>query len=188
MRNKGYAWLFPLDEVGKCFHLGAASFKTDPRMLMEELISHYGLKKETPECSCRCPLYLSDPVTTDVLRGNIVAVGGAAGCIHPITGEGIYPSIESAKLLADAINNDSPLEDYEVSMRELLKKYEASYRIIYRMMLLPVWGWLSGIGKSFKYIENFEPTPSFSTTFRLFLKFASTYLSTPMPDHFEKQV
>jgi flavin-dependent dehydrogenase len=185
-RHSGYAWLFPLDEKGKLFHLGAASIKTDPTRLMEELISYYGFEKEAPKCSCRCPLYVSHPETTDILHGNVVAVGGAAGCVHPITGEGIYPSIESARRLADTINNGYPLENYVASMRDLLKKYEGSYRIIYRMMVSPVWAWLSGIGKTFNYIENFEPRPGFGATFRLFLNFASTYLSNPTPKNLEK--
>ena len=123
-RYTGYAWLFPLDEEGQLFHCGAACFSVHPKRLIGEMLIFYGLKKNEVQCSCGNDLYLADPRTIDLVRKNFVAVGGAAGCVDPITGEGILPAMQTAKLLAETLNNNHSLQDYNASVRMMLKKYD----------------------------------------------------------------
>jgi len=181
-RYTGYAWLFPLDEEGQLFHCGAASFSVPPKRLIGEMLIYYGLKKMEVQCSCGNDLHLADPRTIDLVRENFVAIGGAAGCVDPITGEGILPAIETAKLLAEKLNNNHSLQDYAEAVRILLKKYDKSYIFFYRMLGFPAWGWLSGLRYNVtKAIENFEPSPRFGTTIKLFLTSGAIYFKPPNP-------
>lgn len=181
-RYTGYAWLFPLDNEGQLFHCGAASFSVPPKRLIGEMLIYYGLEKKEVQCSCGNNLYLADPRTIDLAKENYVAIGGAAGCIDPITGEGILPAMETAKLLADKINNDHNILEYAASVRMMLKKYDKSYFFFYRMLDFPAWGWLSGLRYNVtKAIENFEPVPRFGTNIKLFLTSVAIYFKPPNP-------
>jgi hypothetical protein len=181
-RYTGYAWLFPLDEEGQLFHCGAASFSVHPKRLIGEMLIFYGLEKKKVQCNCGNDLYLADLRTIDLVRKNFVAVGGAAGCVDPITGEGILPAMETAKLLAETLNNNHSLQDYAASVRMMLKKYDKSYVFFYRMLNSPAWGWLSGLRYNVtKAIENFEPNPRFGTSIKLFLTSGAIYFKPPNP-------
>lgn len=177
-RYIGYAWLFPLDEEGLRYHCGAAGIGIEPRSLVNLMLSYYDLQKEEVECNCNAPLYLADPRNVDLVRGNVVAVGGAAGCIHPITGEGILPSMETAKILSRTLNERAPLKDYAVSVRKLLGKYRDSYNTLYKMQVSPVWGWTTGLRKDiFKSIEHFDPRPRPMSKIRIIVNILAVYFS-----------
>ena len=102
-RFRGYAWLFPARE-GK-FHLGAASPDTSPENLMHLLVEFYDLALK-PICRCGDTLYVVDPhigLRFDLSKGKVISVGEAAGAVHPISGEGIIPSLISAEKLYRAL-------------------------------------------------------------------------------------
>ena len=179
-RYAGYAWLFPLDEEGQLFHCGAGCFEAPPERIIKEMLIYYGLEKKDVKCSCGVNLYLADPRAVDLVRENLVAVGGAAGCVNPITGEGILPAMETASLLAKTLKNGSALEEYAASVRKMLEKYDKPYTFFYRMLTSPAWGWLSGLRyNTTKTIENFEPAPRFGTSTKLLLTSGAIYLKPP---------
>jgi len=181
-RYASYAWLFPLDEEGQLFHCGAACFGVGPKRLIGEMLIYYGLEKKEVQCNCGNDLCLADPRTIDLVRENLVAIGGAAGCVNPITGEGILPAMETANLLAKTLKNGHTLEDYAASVRMMLEKYDKSYAFFYRMLSSPAWGWLSGLRHNLtKTIENFEPAPRFGTAIKLFLASGAIYFKPPHP-------
>jgi flavin-dependent dehydrogenase len=178
-KYSGYAWLFPLDNEGQLFHHGAACKGTEPRRLMNELLVYYGFEKLGSICNCVGPLHLTDPKKTHIIKNNIVDIGGAAGCVHPITGEGILTSMQSAWLLAKVLKNDESLTLYEQSVKDLLARYQSSYQIFRLMLISPPIAWITGIFDMFKSIENFEPKISFWSALRLIYRILWNLLSPP---------
>jgi flavin-dependent dehydrogenase len=175
----GYAWLFPLDDEGQLFHHGAACKGTEPKRLMDELLAYYGFKKNGSLCSCEGPLYLADPGKTEIVESNVVAIGGAAGCVHPITGEGILTSMQSARLLAEALNNNESLIEYEEKVKGLLAGYESSYKVFRLMLRSPPVAWTTGIFDMFKSLENYEPDLSFGSVLMLLYRIIWNLFSPP---------
>jgi len=181
-RYAGYAWLFPLDEEGQLFHCGAGCSGVPPERLIQEALIYYGLEKKDVKCGCEVDLYLADPRTVDLVKENLVAVGGAAGCVNPITGEGILSAMETANLLAKTLKDGRSLEEYAASARTVLERYNKPYAFLYRMLDSPVWGWLSGLRYNVtKTIENFDPAPRFGTTTKLLLTSGRIFLKPPKP-------
>ena len=179
-RYAGYAWLFPLDEDGQLFHCGAGCIGVPPGRIIKEMLIYYGLEKGAVKCSCEVEICLADPRTVNLVKENLVAVGGAAGCVNPITGEGILPSMETASLLAKTLKEGCSLEEYAASVRKMLKKYDKPYTFFYRMLTSPAWGWLSGLRyNTTKTIENFEPTPHFGTSTKLLITSGRIFLKPP---------
>jgi flavin-dependent dehydrogenase len=175
----GYAWLFPLDDEGRLFHHGAACKGTEPKRLMDELLSYYGFKKNGFLCNCEGPLYLADPMETEIVESSVVAVGGAAGCVHPVTGEGILTSMQSAWLLAETFKNNDPLTEYEQKVRELLAGYRSSYRVFRLMLQSPPIAWTTGIFDMFRSIENYEPDISLRSALLLLYRIIWNLFSPP---------
>jgi flavin-dependent dehydrogenase len=175
----GYAWLFPLDNEGQLFHHGAACKGKDPKRLMDELLAYYRFEKLGLICSCDGPLHLTDPKKADLVKNNVVSIGGAAGCVHPITGEGILASMQSAWLLAKVLKNDDSLTQYEESVKDLLAGYGSSYRVFRLMLLSPPIAWTTGIFDMFQSLENFEPKLSFWSALRLIYRILLNLLSPP---------
>ena len=175
----GYAWLFPLDDEGRLFHLGAACKSIEPKRLMEELLAYYGFKKNRLLCRCDGPLYLADPKKLEIVESNVVAIGGAAGCVHPVTGEGILTSMQSAWLLAEALENNDSLTEYEQALRDLLHGYGSSYKVFRLMLHWPPVAWTTGIFDMFKSIENYEPNISFGSVLMLLYRMMWNLFSPP---------
>lgn len=95
--GKGYYWEFPL---GKMWHIGAGS--TDPNLIDQYL----GNRKRILVTGRRIRLV---PLFKESVNENVIAVGEAAGCVSPITGEGIIPSIKSAECLFGAISRSDDI-------------------------------------------------------------------------------
>lgn len=128
----GYAWAFPLGE-GK-WHVGAMHVR---RRVLSKLLTEVlrALRSELIKFNCNCPssyAILSTPSKACLIKGNTVAVGGSALCVNPITGEGIAPSMVSAKILSEAIVHNS-VKDYPSELvRALAKKmhFDEAYQIL----------------------------------------------------------
>ena len=90
--GRGYYWEFPL---GNRWHIGAGS--SDPKLIDQYL----GNRKRILVTGRRIRLR---PLFQESVAGNMIAVGEAAGCVSPITGEGIMPSLRSAECLFKAIS------------------------------------------------------------------------------------
>jgi flavin-dependent dehydrogenase len=146
---------------------------------MGELLAYYGFEKLGSICSCDGPLHLIDPKKADLVKNNIVSIGGAVGCVHPITGEGILTSMQSAWLLAKVLKNDDSLSQYEQSVKKPSPEYESSYRVFRLMLFSPPIAWMTGIFDMFQSLENFEPNLSFWSALRLIYRILRNLLSPP---------
>lgn len=121
----GYAWIGPLDEDGKIFHVGACSlFGSIAAMsLTKEMLAGYKLKISKVYCGCHKKLDFGSNLPVLGNSGRVVSVGEAAGCVHPLTGEGILPSIKSAEFLAESLEENGFPMNYLFKLEEIIKEY-----------------------------------------------------------------
>lgn len=151
-RHVGYAWIFPLDKEGKRFHFGAGSFDVKPDFLMKNMLKCYEIEKGKIYCSCRQPLIAGEHVK--IVDKNYVAIGGAAGAVHPITGGGIIPSLETAEALCVRLAIGQGEDEwaqpvyewaYPMKVEEILKGYDEAFRITNLMLNHTTLGWLRAL-------------------------------------------
>jgi len=124
----GYGWIFPLDEEGKLFHVGAGTLDgtVESVGLVLETLKRYKLRIVGKAiCACWRPLYIGRNMP--IVKDNIVSIGEAAGCVHPLTGEGILPSIQSAEFLAESLKQNDSLYTYVSKLQEFLAGYEEAF-------------------------------------------------------------
>jgi len=122
----GYAWAFPLG--GPMVHIGCCSYTRDPA---DELRMSMFLKGVEGMTLCGCtgsvrlmaPLYMQPFFSPD---GKVWGVGEAIGCVSPLLGEGIAPSMRSALLLAH--HWDEPAGYVEAVLREF-SPFERLHRV-----------------------------------------------------------
>jgi len=132
LRRVGYGWGFPLDEEGRVFHVGAGTLYSyaESAALANEMLRRYGLGIEKVYCGCSRPLRTGRFPTVlgneTFPKGTVVSLGEAAGCVYPLGGEGIIPSIESAEFLAESLE-DRSLDRYLLKLGELLENYQDTY-------------------------------------------------------------
>jgi flavin-dependent dehydrogenase len=108
----GYSWIIPLE--GNQAHVGIGSATYDTKTMQETV---EGLTRGAKTiCSCRGYIR-GTGLILPLVQGNIWAVGEAGGIIEPISGAGIVPAIESAKLLLEHWHDP---KGYEAA---LTKKY-----------------------------------------------------------------
>lgn len=191
-RQIGYAWIFPLDRESKRFHFGAGSLDVKPDTLMEKMLKFYEIEKGKIYCSCRQPLIAGEHVK--IVDDNYAAVGGAAGCVHPITGGGIIPSLETAYALYVrlAVEKDTmhgkwaqlrhPVYEwgYPMKVREILKGYDEAFRITNLMLDHTTWGWLKALGHIKRHSQaNTKPEFSLKNTTQMI--FNTLKLLHPQP-------
>ncbi len=120
----GYSWLFPLENM--TVHIGSSFVKdADANInnamgageieMMKELA---GIADQRPICTCRSEIRMLSPKRCEpIIHGKIVGIGEAVGTVSPLCGAGIIPSIQSARLLADNIDNK------ELYAQKLIKKF-----------------------------------------------------------------
>jgi len=92
----GYSWIFPLE--GNCAHVGIGSTTYDTEQ-MKKVVEELAQGGKTL-CSCRGYIR-GTGLILPLVRGNVWAVGEAGGIVEPLSGAGIVPAIESAKLLVE---------------------------------------------------------------------------------------
>src|SRR4030043_786404 len=92
--HAGYSWVIPLE--GNCAHVGIGSTTYDTER-MKKVVEELAQGGKTI-CSCRGYIR-GTGLILPLVRGNVWAVGEAGGIVEPISGAGIIPVIESAKLL-----------------------------------------------------------------------------------------
>lgn len=111
----GYTWVFPLGK-GR-YHVGACT--VGPADL-EGLVEH-ALRRLTGQvhlahhCACRSAVRVSSPycatpfyaasVAENGTPRLVIGVGESIGTVGPFTGEGILPSMECARLLAESLDD-----------------------------------------------------------------------------------
>ena len=97
----GYGWVFP---KGDHVNVGIGGWESEGPTLRErlaELCAQHGLSASdlTDVRGYRLPLRRP---TSRVVNGRAVLVGDAAGLVDPLTGDGIYEALLSAKLASEA--------------------------------------------------------------------------------------
>jgi flavin-dependent dehydrogenase len=116
----GYSWLIPLNN-GEA-HLGSLS----PRGIDESQREIGKLQEEidvgSTLCACQGQIWVSGPIRP-FKRGNIWGLGESIGLVEPLTGIGITPAMDSARLMIE--NWDDALR-YE---REILSRYYYMVRL-----------------------------------------------------------
>lgn len=159
-RYMGYAWVFPLDDEGKKFHVGAGCIGVSPLRLINEMNSFYGFKVKLPECGCARGIRIVNPESITLYEDKVVSVGEAAGAVHPLTGEGTLPSMDTCDMLLNALKNsdvsDNPMpyelnslfSSYAIDWWVYMKKYkyDKAYEIVKFGMKHPRLAWIRGVG------------------------------------------
>lgn len=130
----GYIWSFPLGKLG--YHYGCGDLKVD----LKELMFEDGLPKGK-KCECGQtyisvgPPDLWKPFMMKTSRYGIWGVGEAIGCVSPISGEGIIPSLESAHIFCDMfVHGKLTPGAYEKAICEANKWMWPEYKTIASLM------------------------------------------------------
>lgn len=123
----GYSWIFPL---GNSYHVGAGSIYGTMQAiaLVKEMLNAHNFTIKRTFCGCQKPLYFGQNLP--VALNDIVCVGEAVGCVHPLTGEGILPSIRSVELLAESLDKPSFPLNYAFKVQNIIQKYEEAYEAL----------------------------------------------------------
>ena len=101
----GYAWVFP---KGDHVNVGVGGWRSEGPRLREHLrraCAGYGLPYDRLESvrGFRLPMRRAGD---SPVRGRVLLVGDAAGLVDPLSGDGIYEALLSARLAAEAILAD----------------------------------------------------------------------------------
>jgi geranylgeranyl reductase family protein len=131
----GYMWVFPRADhfsVGICGRMqGTNSARL--RRILDDSLPEFGLSLDGASFYA----HIIPSLTVSALRSSFsgagwAMIGDAAGFVDAITGEGIYYSLRSAELLADALRQNAP-EKYPLFVCEdLLPELEHASRIAVR--------------------------------------------------------
>ena len=131
---KGYLWYFPLD--GGRGYIGALDMTKDYSGIDEFFHQHPEAKiiKKIGR-----PLRLSPPKRMKPLcDGNVIGVGESIGCVFPMTGEGIAPSLLCSAIFQDVLVNSSGskfnFRIYEENVLNAFDYYDDAYKILKFML------------------------------------------------------
>ncbi len=123
----GYLWYFPLSN--KRAFIGSGDINKRYHGLKEFFEEHKDVKilKKIGR-----PIRLTPPTKMEPFyKNNIIGVGESIGCVFPLLGEGIIPSLICSKILLDSIdNNKIDLEYYRASVLKYFRYYEDVYKLV----------------------------------------------------------
>jgi flavin-dependent dehydrogenase len=114
----GYGWIFP---KGDHVNVGVGGWGSEgPRLRdhLRALCEHYGIKVEELSNLRGHRLPMRRPETR-LASGRGLLVGDAAGVLDPVSGDGIYEALVSARLAAEHILADA-IEAYDPAVRARL--------------------------------------------------------------------
>ena len=116
----GYGWVFPKDGHANYGVGGWAAEGPRLRAHLRRLCVEHGIDdaKLTDLHGRRLPIRR----TTGVSRGPVLLVGDAAGLVDPLSGDGIYEALLSARLAAAAILSGR-LDEYDARLRATLGRF-----------------------------------------------------------------
>jgi flavin-dependent dehydrogenase len=137
---KGYFWYFPL-ENGRGY-MGAGDVEK----------KYYGVDeffKEHPEAKIvkkiGRPIRLAPPKRMEPFyNGNIIGVGESIGCVFPMLGEGIIPSLICCDIFLDLLDRSKGRFDFKQYRKKVLDRFDY-YDDVYRIVRLKMDGKLSTI-------------------------------------------
>jgi flavin-dependent dehydrogenase len=143
-RKTGCAWAFPLSDEGNLFHLGAGGYECSPTLLENELCNRYDIEAKGTYCTCRKNINIFKSIIPVVIE-NVVSIGEAAGCVYPITGEGILPAMETAEWLAHSLKHSTYPQSYLDRVEEMQESYNKVWKAWNLMKKHPHLGWMVGL-------------------------------------------
>ena len=117
INKDGYSWLLPLGNGTA--HVGALSTRSADaaKREMEKLI----VDAESVECTCYGRIRMGG-VITPFVSGNVWGLGESIGVVDPLTGMGITPAMDSARIMVEHWHDPAGYE------REVLAKYAYTAR------------------------------------------------------------
>lgn len=121
----GYLWMFPLSE-NEAF-VGAGSVRADHEQRVLEFIRKTNGNIINGSRMGKAIRLMPYPILRPITRMNAVALGEAAGAVFPMLGEGILPSMLTAKAFYDA--NLDPRE-YQKRLYGILKDFAYPFALI----------------------------------------------------------
>ncbi|HEY8140174.1 MAG TPA: NAD(P)/FAD-dependent oxidoreductase [Nitrososphaera sp.] len=136
---KGYFWYFPLDD-GRGY-MGAGDVEKN----------YYGVKEffaEHPEArivrKIGRPIRLAPPKHMEPFyEGNVIGVGESIGCVFPMLGEGIIPSLICCDIFLEVLDGGSKF-DFRKYRKKVLDRFDY-YDDVYRIVRLKMEGKLSTV-------------------------------------------
>jgi flavin-dependent dehydrogenase len=126
---KGYFWYFPLDDgrgymgagdIEKKYHGIGAFFKQHPEA---RIVKKIGRPIRLAPSKRMEPLY----------DGNIIGVGESIGCVFPMLGEGIIPSLICCDIFLDVLdrsNGKFDVKQYRRNVLDTFDYYDDVYKIV----------------------------------------------------------
>ncbi len=129
---KGYFWYFPLDNNRGYMGAGDIDKKYEG---VESFLSNHPETRIVKKIGR--PIRLAPPRRMLPFHsGNIVGVGESIGCVFPMLGEGIIPSLICCDIFLEVLDgSDSGKFDFEKYTKMVLKKF-AYYDDVYRIVRL----------------------------------------------------
>ncbi len=137
---KGYFWYFPLDD-GRGY-MGAGDIER----------KYYGIEaffKEHPEAKVLKkigrPIRLAPSKRMEpFFDGNIIGVGESIGCVFPMLGEGIIPTLICCDIFLDVLDRSKGEFDFKQCRKKVLETF-AYYDDVYKIVRLKMDGKLSTV-------------------------------------------
>jgi flavin-dependent dehydrogenase len=137
---KGYFWYFPLDD-GRAY-VGAGDIDK----------KYYGIEaffKEHPEAKIikkiGRPIRLAPPKRMEPFHhGNIIGVGESIGCVFPMLGEGIIPSLICSDIFLHALDSGKKEFNFEQYRKTVLDRF-GYYDDVYKVVRLKMDGKLNSM-------------------------------------------
>lgn len=123
----GYFWFFPLDNARA--YVGAGDMKKVYHGVQEFF-------KEQPQAKVLTkigrPIRITPPTRMEPLtNGNVIGAGESVGCVFPLLGEGIIPSLICSEILLDLFeNNEYSAKEYKKRLFKRMGYYDDVYQVI----------------------------------------------------------
>lgn len=142
----GYGWMFPLDEDGRDWHLGAGCVNADPEVLIRNIARRYRARPiPNHGCYCERDIRIINPGDCMLGENFAISIGEAAGAVYPISGEGIVPSMESAEVFYKWYKEHKPVTEYGKALWDkFLGENLGSFDVWRYMEKYPRLAWLLG--------------------------------------------
>jgi geranylgeranyl reductase family protein len=138
---RGYGWVFPKKDV---LSVGVGTFRgkvSNLRASLRSFLKMLGLASESQGARLRGHLLPLGGEKRVLHRGRVLLIGDAAGLAEPMTGEGIYYAVKSAKIAAHTVQQSlkgdradlsSYTEKINTQIAQDLKYADRLARLLYR--------------------------------------------------------
>lgn len=121
-----YSWLFP---AGDGIFAGTAGYEaataTPGKALLKNFLKRRGLSSEGQPRGYRMPLWQRRPLR----KGRVLFAGDCAGHVMPLTFEGIYYAMKSARFAAEALINGRPSEYEKLWQSRFQRRFSFARRL-----------------------------------------------------------